>query len=233
MKRIFAALVVAGLALSAVGCQTETTGMTLPQGKYLQHAPQYIPPDANFPVQRELVTQPPSPLPPKAPPALGNLQPIPPASGVVPASLPGTVTTTKPAAASLPAPAKSADPSDELITLLNETKSVDTFLLSLQTLVEIAPDHPSAIPAAIKNAERLELQKGIASGAALTAEQDTFKECLDALIDARKQKSSESKSQRGSSRSGTAAGAAIGTVIGGATGAAAGALIGGQAEKPR
>jgi hypothetical protein len=46
-----------GLALATqTGCQTWTwdSGMTLPSGHYLQHPPQYIPPDPAFPLTREL-----------------------------------------------------------------------------------------------------------------------------------------------------------------------------------
>jgi hypothetical protein len=49
-----------GLAMSAVtGCQTHviSTGLTLPSGHYLEHPPQYFPPDPDFPLQRELNTQ--------------------------------------------------------------------------------------------------------------------------------------------------------------------------------
>ena len=47
-----------GLALLALsGCQTWTSGMTLPSGHYLQHPPQYIPPSPPFPLPRELASQ--------------------------------------------------------------------------------------------------------------------------------------------------------------------------------
>ena len=45
-----------GLVVAA-GCQTPPAGfggMTLPSGRYLQHPPQYFPPDPVFPLQREL-----------------------------------------------------------------------------------------------------------------------------------------------------------------------------------
>ena len=45
-----------GLGLSATtGCQTHIigTGMTLPSPHYLEHPPQYFPPDPTFPLQRE------------------------------------------------------------------------------------------------------------------------------------------------------------------------------------
>jgi hypothetical protein len=44
-----------GLAyVSLTGCQTNTGGMTLPSGYYLQHPPQYFPPSPAFPLSREL-----------------------------------------------------------------------------------------------------------------------------------------------------------------------------------
>ncbi|HEY1377759.1 MAG TPA: hypothetical protein VGF55_13250, partial [Gemmataceae bacterium] len=49
-----------GLGLSATtGCQTHIigTGMTLPSPHYLEHPPQYFPPDPDYPLQRELNTQ--------------------------------------------------------------------------------------------------------------------------------------------------------------------------------
>jgi hypothetical protein len=51
----------AGLALAvaaaATGCQTWTSGMTLPSGHYLEHPPQYFPPSPPFPLTRELARQ--------------------------------------------------------------------------------------------------------------------------------------------------------------------------------
>ncbi len=82
---------VAGLGMCVAGltgCQTWVGGMTLPSPHYLEHPPQYFPPDPDFPLQRELNTQlaqdaaaraacapsisgPPTPaiVPPTAPPA--------------------------------------------------------------------------------------------------------------------------------------------------------------------
>jgi len=39
---------------TSTGCQTWTSGMTLPSGRYLQHPPQYFPPSPPFPLVREL-----------------------------------------------------------------------------------------------------------------------------------------------------------------------------------
>jgi hypothetical protein len=46
------ATTVAGLT----GCQTWVGGMTLPSGYYMEHKPQYFPPDPDFPLQKELAT---------------------------------------------------------------------------------------------------------------------------------------------------------------------------------
>src|SRR5262245_55556331 len=71
-----------GLALLS-GCQTWTSGMTLPSPRYLEHPPQYFPPSPPFPLPRELAAQEraaaaaaagaaglaPEVLPPRVPPA--------------------------------------------------------------------------------------------------------------------------------------------------------------------
>ena len=47
-----------GLMLAgSTGCQTWYGGMTLPSPRYLEHFPQYIPPDPAFPLPRELASQ--------------------------------------------------------------------------------------------------------------------------------------------------------------------------------
>ena len=48
-----AVLALAGLT----GCQTWFGGMTLPSGRYLEHYPQYFPPDPYHPLPRELASQ--------------------------------------------------------------------------------------------------------------------------------------------------------------------------------
>jgi hypothetical protein len=44
------------MAGGLTGCQTWIAGMTLPSGYYMQHRPQYFPPDPVFPLPRELAT---------------------------------------------------------------------------------------------------------------------------------------------------------------------------------
>ena len=47
-----------GLTLSLfTGCQTWEGGMTLPSGRYLQHTPQYLPQEPDFPLPREQAYQ--------------------------------------------------------------------------------------------------------------------------------------------------------------------------------
>lgn len=46
----------AALGLGQAGCQTWVGGMTLPSPRYLEHYPQYFPPDPTFPLPRELAT---------------------------------------------------------------------------------------------------------------------------------------------------------------------------------
>ena len=49
-----------GLGLTATtGCQTHiiSAGMTLPSPHYLEHPPQYFPPDPDYPLQREVNSQ--------------------------------------------------------------------------------------------------------------------------------------------------------------------------------
>jgi hypothetical protein len=44
-----------GLTLAVLtGCQTWTSGMTLPSGHYLHHPPQYVPESPAYPLTREL-----------------------------------------------------------------------------------------------------------------------------------------------------------------------------------
>lgn len=55
-RQWLAAAVAAGVC-GASGCQTWVGGLTLPSPRYLQHYPQYFPPDPAFPLPRELATQ--------------------------------------------------------------------------------------------------------------------------------------------------------------------------------
>lgn len=44
------------LTLTSIGCQTWVAGMTLPSPHYLDHPPQYFPPDPPFPYEKELAS---------------------------------------------------------------------------------------------------------------------------------------------------------------------------------
>lgn len=56
-KRRWLTAVAAALGLGLTGCQTWVGGMTLPSPRYLEHYPQYFPPDPAFPLPRELASQ--------------------------------------------------------------------------------------------------------------------------------------------------------------------------------
>src|SRR5262245_66661983 len=59
MNRRCVRLMLAGVAIAlgaATGCQTWTSGMTLPSGRYLEHSPQYFPPSPAFPLTSEPAT---------------------------------------------------------------------------------------------------------------------------------------------------------------------------------
>jgi hypothetical protein len=55
--RVFGAVGLMLALSSSIGCQTSIGGMTLPSPHYLDHYPQYFPPDPDFPLERELQTQ--------------------------------------------------------------------------------------------------------------------------------------------------------------------------------
>src|SRR5207244_8896475 len=48
---------------------------------------------------------------------------------------------------------------DELVSILNETRSPDAFLVTLSILQELKPEARAVVPAIIRNAERLRLLK--------------------------------------------------------------------------
>lgn len=81
-----------GLGVAALsGCQTYFGGMTLPSPHYLEHHPQYFPPDPAFPLQREYDSM----LDPEGALRRGAVGPaapvLPPPPGAVPAPAPGAV----------------------------------------------------------------------------------------------------------------------------------------------
>ena len=91
------------------------------------------------------------------------------------------------AAYGLPPPA-AAPPTDDplvrdLIKVLDETKSKDTFCLALPVLAALKAEGRRAVPAVLRNAERLKISKGMRQeGAKWTREQKVVAECLEALV---------------------------------------------------
>jgi hypothetical protein len=66
----------------------------------------------------------------------------------------------------------------ELLAIINKTESVDTFVVTLEVMLVADIDPAVAIPAIIRNAERLELLSGLSKGEG----QDKVQECVsDAL----------------------------------------------------
>src|SRR5690242_1193463 len=99
-------------------------------------------------------------------PVAGPCQAPPAVAAVPPATLPPVATAPE---------AKAADETaDSLITLLDGTGSVDTFLVTLETLAALNPKHPKAIVSAIENANRLNLLEGIVTAEAKKKEQEAF-----------------------------------------------------------
>jgi hypothetical protein len=78
------------------------------------------------------------------------------------------------ATASSPAKASSAKSNiiEELTAILKETKSPETFLLTTMVLGRMGPDAKSALPAIIRNAERLELLEDLFDTSAPEANRD-------------------------------------------------------------
>jgi hypothetical protein len=86
-----------------------------------------------------------------------------------------------------PLPAVPPPPADdtvvrELVTVLDQTKSRDTFCLALPVLTALKGDGRRAIPAVLRNAERLHISRGMRQeGAKWTREQKLVADCLQAL----------------------------------------------------
>lgn len=93
-----------------------------------------------------------------------------------------------PPIASVPptAPAPKNEATEELVKLLNETESIDTFLVALEALAALDPNYTRAVPLAIKNAERLELLDGITGADKKTKEQQSFTALVKVFVDAKK-----------------------------------------------
>lgn len=89
-KRMLVRCVTAGAVVAAVaatGCQTRMGGVPYPSPHYLQHVPQYFPPDPPFPLQRERDSM----LDPTGELRRGNPNPVAPPIGAAPAGVPDPV----------------------------------------------------------------------------------------------------------------------------------------------
>jgi Lipopolysaccharide-assembly len=75
----------------------------------------------------------------------------------------------------------------ELLKILKETQSRDTFLLTLDTLVKLEPKRDGLLPTVIRRADKLGLLKGMASGK-LTAEQEALAIAMTKIVEARNRK---------------------------------------------
>jgi hypothetical protein len=75
----------------------------------------------------------------------------------------------------------SADFIGELISILNETRSPDAFLVTLSILQEIKPEARTVVPAIIRNAERLRLFKRTDPDQP-TEQQKMIVECIAVLL---------------------------------------------------
>lgn len=70
----------------------------------------------------------------------------------------------------------------ELVAIIQETESPDTFLVSLMSLIALDPKDISILPIAIRKAEKLDLLKGIFNGGQLRPGQEMLMEILEIMI---------------------------------------------------
>jgi hypothetical protein len=110
----------------------------------------------------------------------------------------------------------------ELVSILNETRSPDAFLVTLSILQEIKPDARAVVPEIIRNAERLRLFKRTDPDHP-TEQQKMIVECIAALM----------KKDAGPETGELGPGALDpGALTGGAIGAGTGALVGAAVGAP-
>jgi hypothetical protein len=112
-----------------------------------------------------LGAQPSAPVPPAPAPAGEGVPP--PSDGPPPPATPvnwgNPVRVIPPTPApSVKKPAKPASVVEELVAILNETKSTDTFLATLAVLVKFGKEARAAVPAIVRNADRLAVFTGFA-----------------------------------------------------------------------
>ena len=137
------------------GCQTTTE--TAPAPGYLPPPTQYIPPTGTSPAEAQPTNA------PGVQQAAYAVQPatVPAGSYSIPAQFPAPNALIQPTPTYAVAPTKPTRPNlkdpyvAELVDLMSETKSVDTFLVTLNLIAESNAEVRPAIPAIIRNAERL------------------------------------------------------------------------------
>jgi hypothetical protein len=88
-----------------------------------------------------------------------------------------------------------ADETAELMTILKETDSTDTFLVTLQLVVQLEPERKGLLATVIRRADDMGLLKGMASGK-MTAEQEAFSDAVEKIMNARAE--AKNRNQRGS-----------------------------------
>jgi hypothetical protein len=116
----------------------------------------------------------------------------------------------------------------ELVAILDKTESVDTFVVTLETLAAIRPDYRRAVPAAIRNADRLGLLKGVVTNGRLSKAQEAVLDVLQAYGE-----NGRPGGSNGPSAISAIAGAPCGAAAGGAIGSGVGALVGNAIDRGR
>ena len=116
----------------------------------------------------------------------------------------------------------------ELLKILKDTQSRDTFLLTLDTLVKLEPKRDGLLPTVIRRADKLGLLKGMSSGK-LTAEQEALSSAMNKILEAR------TSQELSNTASGALLGAGSGTSIvgrgqGAVIGAAGGGIVGRESD---
>lgn len=93
----------------------------------------------------------------------------------------------QPTAAAKPTPVKwskltKEQTTAELVAIIQETESQETFLLSLMSLVALDPHDPSILPLAIRKAEKLDLLKGMLNDQQLRPGQESLMQMFMVML---------------------------------------------------
>ena len=91
----------------------------------------------------------------------------------------------------------------ELVTIIQETESPETFLVSLMALVALDPKDASVLPIAIRKAEKLDLLKGMLSNEQMRPGQEMLMQLFEVMIGEKLEK--VINSGNGANRQGAAA----------------------------